>query len=173
MLKISIRKLVISLLFASALFVATAADVTIETAANIASQCYAVGDTVTVSDDSADPPDFWKAHDRAGIPCEPDAPVTVSMTLENRGFAPIAGRYRFRVEPAGAARIEGPKTLAFDLAPDGRAGWEATLVPTGSAARFRLVATCSAPDQPGADLRFESPLRGGHRFLDRMTGVAG
>ena len=49
MLKISIRKLVISLLFASALFVVTAADVTIETAANIASQCYAVGDTVTVS----------------------------------------------------------------------------------------------------------------------------
>ena len=49
MLKISIRKLVISLLFASASFVVTAADVTIETAANIASQCYAVGDTVTVS----------------------------------------------------------------------------------------------------------------------------
>ena len=130
MLKISIRKLVISLLFASASFVVTAADVTIETAANIASRCYAVGDTVTVSDDSADPPDFWKAHDRAGIPCEPDAPVTVSMTL------------------------------AFDLAPDGRVGWEATLVPTGSAARFRLVATCSAPNQPGADLRFERALSG-------------
>lgn len=111
--------------------------------------------------DPADPPDFWKAHDRAGIPCAPGAPVTVSMTLENRGFAPVAGRYRFRVEPAGAARIEGPRTLAFDLAPDGRAGWEATLVPTGKATFFRLVATCSAPDQPGADLRFESPLRGG------------
>ena len=82
------------------------------------------------------------------------------MTLENRGFAPVAGRYRFRVEPAGAARIEGPRTLAFDLAPDGRAGWEATLIPTGKAAAFRLVATCSAPDQPGADLRFENPLRG-------------
>ena len=53
MQKISIRTLVISLLFASASFVATAADVTIETAANIASQCYAVGDTVTVSDSSA------------------------------------------------------------------------------------------------------------------------
>ena len=49
MLKISIRKLVISLLFASASFVVTAADVTIETAADIASKCYAVGDTVTVS----------------------------------------------------------------------------------------------------------------------------
>lgn len=49
MLKISFRTLVISLLFASASFVATAANVTIEAAANIASQCYAVGDTVTVS----------------------------------------------------------------------------------------------------------------------------
>ena len=53
MLKISFRTLVISLLFASASFVVTAADVTIETAAAIASQCYAVGDTVTVSDGSA------------------------------------------------------------------------------------------------------------------------
>ena len=64
-----------------------------------------------------------------------------------------------RSDPVGF--LLASKTLAFDLSPDGRAGWEATLVPTGSAARFRLVATCSAPDQPGADLRFESPLRGG------------
>ena len=54
MLKISFRTLVISLLFASASFVATAADVTIEAAANIASQCYAVGDTVTVSGGDAE-----------------------------------------------------------------------------------------------------------------------
>ena len=107
-----------------------------------------------LADDPADPPDFWKAHDRAGIPCEPGVPVTVSMTLENRGYARIAGRYRFRVEPAGAARIEGPRTLSFDLAPDGRIGWEARLVPTGKATSFRLVATVSAPDQPSADLRF-------------------
>ena len=49
MQKVSFRTLVISLLFASASFAVVAADVTIETAANIASQCYAVGDTVTVS----------------------------------------------------------------------------------------------------------------------------
>ena len=53
MLKISFRTLVISLLFASASFAVVAADVTIETAAAIAFQCYAVGDTVTVSDSSA------------------------------------------------------------------------------------------------------------------------
>ena len=63
-----------------------------------------------------------------------------------------------RSDPVGF--LLASKTLAFDLAPDGRAGWEATLVPTGSAARFRLVATCSAPDQPGADLRFERALSG-------------
>ena len=108
--------------------------------------------------DPADPPDFWKVHGGARK-CETGAPVMVSMTLENRGFAPVAGRYRFRVEPASAARIVGLRTLAFDLAPNGRAGWEATLVPTGKATFFRLVATCSAPDQPGADLRFERPLR--------------
>lgn len=50
---ISIRTLSISLLLASAAFAVVAADVTIETAAAIASQCYAVGDTVTVSDSSA------------------------------------------------------------------------------------------------------------------------
>ena len=106
-----------------------------------------------LADDPADPPDFWKAHGGARA-CEAGAPLTVSMTLENRGYARIAGRYRFRVEPAGAARIEGPRTLDFDLKPDGRAGWEARLVPTGRAPAFRLVATVSARDQPGADLRF-------------------
>ena len=50
---ISIRALSISLLLASVAFEVVAADVTIETAAAIASQCYAVGDTVTVSDSSA------------------------------------------------------------------------------------------------------------------------
>ena len=50
---ISIRTLSISLLLSFAAFTVVAADVTIETAAAIASQCYAVGDTVTVSDSSA------------------------------------------------------------------------------------------------------------------------
>ena len=50
---ISIRTLSISLLLASAAFAVVAADVNIETAADIASKCYAVGDTVTVSDGTA------------------------------------------------------------------------------------------------------------------------
>lgn len=50
---ISIRTLSISLLLASAAFAVVAADVNIETAADIASKCYAVGDTVTVSDSTA------------------------------------------------------------------------------------------------------------------------
>ena len=116
---------------------------------------YGSGDgSFSLADDPADPPAFWKVHGGART-CEAGAPVTVSMTLENRGYARIAGRYRFRVEPAGAARIEGPRTLDFDLRPDGRAGWEARLVPTGRVPAFRLVATVSARDQPGADLRFE------------------
>ena len=43
----------ISLLLSFAAFTVAAADVTIETAADIASKCYAVGDTVTVSDGTA------------------------------------------------------------------------------------------------------------------------
>ena len=46
---ISICPISISLFSAIASFAVVAADVTIETAAAIASQCYAVGDTVTVS----------------------------------------------------------------------------------------------------------------------------
>ena len=46
---ISIRTLAISFLLALVAFTVAAADVTIETAADIASKCYAVGDTVTVS----------------------------------------------------------------------------------------------------------------------------
>ena len=106
-----------------------------------------------LGDAPAEPADFWRVHDGA-IPCSAGVPVTVSMTLENRGYARIAGRYRFRVEPAGAARIEGARTLGFDLRPDGRAGWEARLVPTGQAKSFRLVASVSDRAQPGADLRF-------------------
>ena len=50
---ISIRTHSISLLLAFAAFTVVAADVAIETAADIASKCYAVGDTVTVSDGTA------------------------------------------------------------------------------------------------------------------------
>lgn len=50
---ISIRTLSILLLLASATFEVVAADVAIKTAADIASKCYAVGDTVTVSDGTA------------------------------------------------------------------------------------------------------------------------
>ena len=51
---ISIRTLSISLLLSFAAFTVVAADVAIKTAADIASKCYAVGDTVTVSDGTAD-----------------------------------------------------------------------------------------------------------------------
>ena len=50
---ISICPISISLFSAIASFAVVAADVTIETAADISSKCYAVGDTVTVSDSSA------------------------------------------------------------------------------------------------------------------------
>ena len=50
---ISICPISISLFSAIASFAVVAADVTIETAADISSKCYAVGDTVTVSDGTA------------------------------------------------------------------------------------------------------------------------
>ena len=49
---ISIRTLAISLFLAFAAFAVVAADGTIGTAADIAGKCYAVGDTVTISDGS-------------------------------------------------------------------------------------------------------------------------
>ncbi len=51
---ISIRTLSISFLLAFASFAVVAADLSIGTAADIAGKCYAVGDTVTVSDGTAD-----------------------------------------------------------------------------------------------------------------------
>ena len=50
---ISICPISISLFSAIASFAVVAADVTIETVADISSKCYAVGDTVTVSDGTA------------------------------------------------------------------------------------------------------------------------
>lgn len=114
MLKISFRTLVISLLFASASFVVTAADVTIETAAAIASQCYAVGDTVTVSDGSA-----------AAVLGDGVATlVGQTLTMKHAGFTLLkdAGgtEYRFGVyeTPGGDGDV-----FLFDWTENANYGW--------------------------------------------------
>ncbi len=114
MLKISIRKLVISLLFASALFVVMAADVTIETAANIASQCYAVGDTVTVS-----------GGDAAAVLGDGIATLNGStITMKHAGFTLLKDtdgtEYRFGVyeTPGGDGDV-----FLFDWTENANYGW--------------------------------------------------
>lgn len=66
-----------------------------------------------------------------------------SLTLENRGDAPVRGRYRFRVAPAGAARIAGPKEFQVALKPGERASFEAEVVATGKNKAFRIEAEAS------------------------------
>ncbi len=65
-------------------------------------------------------------------------PETLSLTVENRGTVTVRGNYQFRVVPAGAARVTGPRELPVDLAPGGRAEVNTTLVATGRYRTFRV-----------------------------------
>ena len=65
---------------------------------------------------------------------------TFSLTLENRGDAPVRGEYRLKVVPASAARFEGPRRLAVNLKPGARTQLEVTLVATGQSKAFCFAA---------------------------------
>ena len=64
----------------------------------------------------------------------------ISLTLQNRGFAPVKGKYVFKVVPANAAKLDGEKTLKVSLKPGERLAWDARVAPTGKAPNFRVEA---------------------------------
>jgi hypothetical protein len=69
-------------------------------------------------------------------------PAPVSLTLENRGDAPVKGRYRLKVVPTNAARLVTARTNPWpiSLTPGQRTAWEAQVVSTGKARSFRVEA---------------------------------
>ena len=81
-------------------------------------------------------------------------PLTVSLTLENRGDAPARGRYRFKVVPAAAARLHGPAELTVALKPGARAAFEATVTATGKTKAFRIEAAAEGDDLTDSCLFF-------------------
>ena len=88
------------------------------------------------------------------VPVSPAEPQAVSLTLENRGDAAARGRYRLCVIPAGAARIVGPRALRVALAPGARTALDTTVVATGKAKAFHVVAMAEGPDLVGSRLHF-------------------
>jgi len=66
--------------------------------------------------------------------------VTFSLTLENRGDAPVLGEYRLKVIPASAARTQGLRQLKVNLKPGARTQHEISLVATGRARTFCVKA---------------------------------
>ena len=56
------------------------------------------------------------------------------------GFAPVKGKYVFKVVPANAAKLDGEKTLKVSLKPGERLAWDARVAPTGKAPNFRVEA---------------------------------
>ena len=113
---ISIRTLSISLLLAFASSAVAAADVAIGTAADIAGTCYAVGDTVTVSDGSA------AAVLGDGIATLSDSTITMIhpgfTKLKNSGGT----EYIFGVYETPA---EGGDVFFFDWTENNNFGWDA------------------------------------------------
>lgn len=115
MLKISFRTLSISFLLAFASFAVVAADVTIETAANIDSQCYAVGDTVTIT-----------GGDAAAVLGDYVATLSGStITMIRPGFTKLKNsdgtEYIFGVYETPA---EGGDVFFFDWTANNDFGWD-------------------------------------------------
>lgn len=82
----------------------------------------------------------------------------VSLTVENRGDAPLKGRYRFRVVPAGAAaKLEGEKTLDVTLGPGERLAWRGRLTSKGAQGHFGVEAVSDNPDMPTVATFFFGP----------------
>jgi hypothetical protein len=77
---------------------------------------------------------------------------TFSLTLENRGDAPVRGEYRLKVVPASAARFEGPRRLAVNLKPGARTQLEVTLVATGQSKAFCFAAEARGVHLPDSRL---------------------
>lgn len=80
------------------------------------------------------------------LPLTPDHPAAASYVLVNRGPLPAKGEVEFRIEPSGAAALEGSPTLKYELKPGERVE-----------AKFKLIA---APGQKTPPCRLEANAKG-------------
>jgi len=96
--------------------------------------------------------------------------LTLSLTVNNRGDAPVSGSYRLKVIPASAARLVGASRLAVRLKPGERTSLQTTVRATGRASRFHIEAVPTGAHLPSQRIRCAC-VKAMSMTVPRLTGV--